>query len=448
MMMMTIMIIKGSSRTARGLANHLLSDENETVSVLQFKDVVAEDPHQAIDQLMAVSKATRSRKGLYHASINLDREEAPDMTETDWLECVDTLEQHLGLVGHQRIVVQHVKKGRPHVHIVWCRAHPDTLKVASDSHNYKRHEQCSRELETKFGLRPVVGVFTRKPGTPRPVAIATHGDWQASERTGIKVNDVASTLQTAWTSTTTAQALKTAIEKQGLFLARGRRGVVCVDRAGTPHSISRRLGAGIKAGEIQGRLAPLSARLPTVEDIKNRRTNMQQNDLNQRPRRRPRNQFTACVEDQSPTPKRYPLNPAYWSELGYTVESFPAFLLVNLPGGASLEDYGDRLTLNTDGEPTDAQIAMMVKAGRDKGWKGIRFYGSEEFQRRARLEALRQGYTMEQITLECERDKPKPALNADMPEHIRRRLNPPKKEESPVLPSAPVPTTPTQEFRL
>ena len=444
------MIIKGSSRgqsraNVVQLARHLLADENEAVSVIQLKGVVSTDLHQTIEQMRLVSLGTRARRGLYHASINLDRDEAPTMTEADWLEAVDTLELQMGLTGHQRIVVQHVKRGRPHIHIVWCRAHPESLKIVSDSHNYKKHELCSRELEERFGLRQIEGVFTRKPGAPRPVARATHSDHQAQERTGIKVDDVAGILQHAWTCTTTAQQFKTAIERQGLVLAQGYRGIVVVDSAGTPHSIPRRL--QLKAGEVNRRLASLDSNsLPTVDALKLNRRNEMRDSQYERPKRRPRKQYTA--QSNSPQPTKAPLSPDYWTKSGFHVETFPCFLLVTLSATTTLEDHGDHLTLNCPGEPSDDDIRLMVEAGKAKGWQSIRFFGgSPEFQKRARLEAMRQGFPLDRISLECEDGQPKPEMTMPMPEHIRKKLQPERNYESPIIPTAPV-LTPPQENRL
>ena len=447
------MIIKGSARgqsesdTAR-LAKHLLAHENESVSMLSITGTTATTLPEALQEMRLMSLGTRTKRGLYHASINLDREEAPTMTAEQWLESVDELERRLGMEGHQRAIVQHVKRGRQHIHIVWCRVHLETLKLARDSHNYKKHEECSRHLEERFALRPIDGAFTRKAGTPRPVARATHSDWQAQERTGVKVEDVASILQQAWASTKTGQQFKSAIERQGLTLAQGYRGIIVVDGKGTPHSIPRRL--QIKAGEVTDRLASLNIKtLPTVETLKlNRKNNM--NDYpNERPKRRPRKQFTA--KSNSPQPSKIPPSPDYWTELGYQVETFPTFLLITLSPTTTMEDHGDHLTLNCPGEPSDEDIRLMVEAGKAKGWQSIRFYGgSPEFQKRARLEALRQGYPMEAISLECEDNLPKPAktMEMPMPDHIRKKLQPEKKEESPIMPTAPEPTLPVQEFRI
>lgn len=176
---------------------------------------------------------------------------------------------------------------------------------------------------------------------------------------------------------------------------------------------------------------------------------MQQDDFDQRPQRRKRRQFSAYADSSRPTRKRYPLDPTYWTGLGYEVEAtFPDYLVIRLSPTSTLEDRGDRLTLNCPGEPSDSDIRLMVQAGKDKGWTGIRFSGgSSEFQKRARLEALRQGYSMDQISLECEDGKPKPLASAPMPDHIRRQLQPPA-DPAPALPAPEQIPTPAQELRI
>jgi hypothetical protein len=54
--------------------------------------------------------------------------------------------------GHQKAVVIHKKKGREHCHIVWNKVHPESLKTASLSWNYKKHEEVSRRLEERWNL--------------------------------------------------------------------------------------------------------------------------------------------------------------------------------------------------------------------------------------------------------------------------------------------------------
>ena len=264
------MIIKGSARgqssaDATALARHLLAAENASVAVLELRGVAAIRLPEALAEMRALSLGTRTRRALYHASINPDRDEAPGLTDRQWFEAADELERRLGMTGHQRAVVRHVKNGRAHVHVVWGRVNPVTFRVAHDGQNYRRHEECARALERRWRLRPVMGVHTRPRGTRRPVVRATHGDWQAQERTGIRVEDVARLLRRCWDEAADGAAFRAAVWAAGLSLASGRRGIVVIDAAGTPHSLPRRL--GLRAGIVWQRLADLDpAALPTADD--------------------------------------------------------------------------------------------------------------------------------------------------------------------------------------
>ena len=438
------MIIKGSARGATRadgikLARHLLAEENEAVEVVATYGVEGRDLLVIVERLRLLVLGTRARQGLYHASINLDRTEASTLSRSQWLDAVEELGRGLGMDGHHFVAVQHVKHGRPHLHVVWSRVHPVTLRVARDSHNYRVHERVSRALERRLGLKPVGGTINRPKGKARPVAQATHRDWQASERTGIRVPDLAEKLKRMWARTDTAAAFHRAVEEEGWSLASGRRGIVLVDQAGTPHSLPRRL--GLKAAAVHLRLAALSG-LPSVESIKQRRRTTMPKKSAPRlgARHRPR-------DDRAPE-KIYPPQADYWRQLGYEFQAFDDHLAVKLPSNATLFDFGDRLEIDRAGEPTDEDIRLLVTAARERGWKEIRFYGgSEEFQKRARLEALRQGYRLDQISLECEDGKPKPLAAVPMPNHIRNKLLPPVPETSPE-PPPPESLVPTPKMEL
>jgi hypothetical protein len=435
------MIIKGSARgnsanDVRRLARHLMAAENEQVALVELRGVASVTLHEALAEMRVISLATRTRRALYHASINLSADEARDLTGRQWRDAVDTLERHLGLIGHQRAVIRHVKGGRCHHHVVWCRLDPMTLRAAHDGQSYSKHEACARALERRWHLKPVVGAHSRPAGTSRPVARATHKDWQAQTRTGVQVAEVAAVLRRCWQASDDGRSFAAAVAAQGLCLASGRRGIVIVDRAGTPHSLPRRL--DIKAAELRRRLADLDpTSLPSVEDAKvnpqpvPRRTVMSRPVFAASQYRRRKGATTAPV-----------LDPNYWQALGYAIETTSDVIIVTLAPELTLEDRGDTMTLY--GTPTNEAIAAIVAAAKAKGWQGIHFHGgTPEWQRQARLEALRQGWLLDAISIECEPSTPPVATSIPMPDHIRRRLTPttPKEAEAPEMP-VPAPEAP------
>ncbi len=415
------MVIKGSARGGsatdiRRLADHLLAAENETVQVAEIRGTVAADLHGALAEMRAVSLGGRARRSVYHASINVGRDEVTAMGRAHWMEAVDELERHLGLTGHPRAVVIHTKRQREHVHVVWSRCAPVTLKCVSDSNNYRRHEECARALEERLGLRPVIGAHTRPPDTPLPVAAATHSDWQAAERTGIAVADVAIRIQGAWAEAANGKEFAAALERRGLSLATGRRGLLIVDEAGTPHSVARRL--GLKAAAVRAKLSDIDETgLPTLDEAKPKKGKKM--DTTKKP-------FGATAGSKPKIVVWDDLE-AYWRERGgIVIRQWDGLWISHL--GTTYRDFGDKIELNGAEEPTDEQIAALVAAGKTRGWETIRFYGnSKSFQKRARQEALRQGYPPAAISLECEDHLAgKPLASGPMPEHLKRKLGLPE----------------------
>lgn len=112
-----------------------------------------------------------------------------------------------------------------------------------------------------------------------------------------------------------------------------------------------------------------------------------------------------------------------------------------------MEDRSDQMLFHITPAPEDT--AVMVAAARARGWKEIHFCGgTPEWQRAARLEALKQGFPLDAITLECEANQP-PVAALPMPEHIRRRLQPtpPKHQPAPAAPAPTEPTPPAPAYR-
>ncbi len=442
------MIIKGSTRGSSAsegirLAAHLLSSRNDQVVVGELRGVLATDLRSSIEEMRMLAVGTRARKALYHASISPDPEEAATMTEKRWHEAVDELEARLGFSGHQRVVVQHIKDGRRHIHVVWGRTHPITLRVPRDSHTYRRHEECARALETRWRMPTVVGVHTRRPRTPRPVAATSHREQQAEERTGISVSSVSTTMKRAWASGASGTALVERLSQDGLLLARGRRGIVVVDAAGTPHRLARRL--QLPATEIDRRLAGIDpSDLPTVDEA---RVRLRPLGATRRPQMTSSFRMSGEPKLTTPLHARRSLTSAYWRLRGFGIIEWDDYLLITLPGGRQLEDHGDRLVLQGGSEPTDDEIRELVSAGRARSWTNIRFYsGTPAFQKRARIEALRQGYQPDQVSLECEDGLPTQFAGGPMPEHVRRQLAPAHATPPTTTPAPTVDPTPATSF--
>jgi hypothetical protein len=263
------MLIKGDSCAgARRLAVHLMrTDTNERAEVKELDGVAAEDLRGALLEMEAVAAGTRCTKPFYHASINTPAHER--LTDEQRAYAIDRLAAELGLTGQARVVVVHEKEGREHCHIVWSRIDLDRMAAISDSHNYRKHEIVSRELEREFGHERVQGAHIERDGKKRPERTPSHSEMLQADRTGLSPKQVKEQITELWRQTDTGQAFAVALWEAGYVLARGdRRDYVVIDPAGGTHSLARRV-EGARVKDIRERMSDLeSTRLPSIADAK------------------------------------------------------------------------------------------------------------------------------------------------------------------------------------
>jgi hypothetical protein len=153
------MIIKGGSRSnGAQLGRYLMEKgENAEVEVLELP-ASARSVGEAVRDMERMGKATRGEKVLYHAQINPNPGEP--MWERDWIRSADILAEKLGMEGQPRVIVYHLKEGylegaREHAHVVFQRTDVEKERLISDSHNYRKHEAASRQIERELGHEPV-----------------------------------------------------------------------------------------------------------------------------------------------------------------------------------------------------------------------------------------------------------------------------------------------------
>ncbi len=263
------MIIKGKSRAGpAALAAHLgNAEKNEKVSLVDVRGTVAQDLRGALIEMDAYAVGTRCEKSLYHAAMS--PEPPHRLTPEQRAEAVEALEEKLGLAGHARVVVMHEKLGREHIHVVWSRIDLDNMRSISDSHNYRKHEEVSRDLERRFGHEKVQGAHIERDGVERPDRTPSRAELRQEERTGIRGRDVKADVTEAFKASDNAQAFQCALEDRGYILAKGdRRDFVIVDRAGGIHSLARRID-GMKAAELREFMAPIDREsLPDIAAAK------------------------------------------------------------------------------------------------------------------------------------------------------------------------------------
>jgi hypothetical protein len=262
------MIIKGNpAGGVRFWSKHLMRDDtNERAEVKEIKGLLAEDLPSALKEMQAIAAQSRSRGNfMYQANINPRDDEY--LTPNQWKEAVDTLEKNLGLEDHQRVVVEHIKHGRQHYHVVWNRVDVATLKVADMGGNWPIHQATARELEQRFGLSPTPSP-TENRDSARKSAHELY-EIRASERSGIDPAAIKAELTELWNRTDTGQEFVAAVEKRGFIVAKGDSRDFCiVDQAGDAHSLARRLD-GVKAKDVREGMADVDRdSLPSVAEAR------------------------------------------------------------------------------------------------------------------------------------------------------------------------------------
>ncbi|MBS0167058.1 MAG: relaxase/mobilization nuclease domain-containing protein [Nitrospira sp.] len=258
------MIVKGGSRRAGGFfAKHLMNaEDNERVEVKEMRGFVSEDVKGAFQEIDIIAAGTRVQNPFYHASINPRADE--HLTQEEWNTAVDTLEKNLGLEGHARFQIEHVKEGREHRHIIWNRL-DENLKLTSDSFTYQAHDKTRRELEQLFE-------HERTPDTPQPSQRKSHefAEWEQfrGSQTGITPQDVKGEITALYHASDSGAAFQSALEESGYVLCRGdKRDTLCViDSAGTSHALVRRID-GIKTAQLRELMADIDPQaLPSVKE--------------------------------------------------------------------------------------------------------------------------------------------------------------------------------------
>ena len=257
------MIIKGGTRAGGAdLGVHLnRTDTNERVRVLELRGVAGVNLDQALREMEAFGAGTRCKSPLYHANIDPRADER--LTPEQWGRAVDALEAKLGFTGQPRALVQHVKEGREHVHVVWSRIDIERNRAIPDSHNYRKHEEVARVLEREFGHERVQGAHVEREGKERPARTPSHAEMQQAERSGLDPKAIKAEITVLWRQTDSGKAFAGALAEAGYILARGdKRDFIVIDQAGESHSLARRID-GVKAADMRARLSDIDqATLP------------------------------------------------------------------------------------------------------------------------------------------------------------------------------------------
>lgn len=168
------MIIKSHVRGGfNAIGSYLLSPgSNEKVRCVEINDPSARNIKEAFDAMWALTHHSKVQKPIHHVSINPHRHER--LTDEQVQSICARLEEKYGYKPgeHQRVIVEHVKDGRQHFHVVWNRVSLRNGRAVWPGEHWKKSKQAAREMEVELGLKRSVQRNVRA-GQMRAAAVQT-----------------------------------------------------------------------------------------------------------------------------------------------------------------------------------------------------------------------------------------------------------------------------------
>ncbi len=143
--------IRGGYRSAAAYMKE--QGQNEKTRLVELSDPEAKNLDQAFQKMWEVASCTNSSKQLHHISINPMKDER--LTDKQVLAIVERCEEKYGykLFHHQRVIVEHVKDGRQHFHVIWNRVSLVSGRAVWPGHHWLKSKEVCREMERELGLK-------------------------------------------------------------------------------------------------------------------------------------------------------------------------------------------------------------------------------------------------------------------------------------------------------
>jgi len=261
------MIMVGNSRgNGQNLAQHLLSPDNERVSVHAVDGFMSDDLHGAFKEAEAVSKGTRCKKYLFSLSLNPPKDAD---VHTDVFESTITrVEKQLNLTGQPKAVVFHEKFGadgitRRHCHVVWSRIDSENMKAIPMDYSKRRLNELAKELYLEHEWDMPKGFISPRFRDPKNFTL---DQWQQAKRQGQDPREIKAIFQDCWKRSDSKKAFEASLKLHGYQIARGdRRGYVATDMKGEVYSIPK--WSSVKTKEVKAKLGDRES-LPSLEEAK------------------------------------------------------------------------------------------------------------------------------------------------------------------------------------
>lgn len=244
------MILKAKERGGgRQLGLYLLkTDTNEHVEVHELRGFVSSDLPSALQEIDAISKATKAQNSMFSMSFNPPSGES--VSAEAFESAANAVETKLGLDNQPRAIVFHEVDGRRHAHVVWSRIDAENMKAINLSFYKTKLKAVSKELYLEHGWRLPRGFIDSKERDPASFSIV---EWQQAKRGIHDPKALKAMFRECWAASDSQRAFASALHARGYTLARGdSRGHVAVDFRGEVYSVARY--TGLKAKDVRAKL--------------------------------------------------------------------------------------------------------------------------------------------------------------------------------------------------
>lgn len=176
------MIIKSHIRGGYRAAADYMKDigKNEKTRLAELSDTEAQSLDEAFHRMWKVASNSKCKKPLHHISINPMKDER--LTDKQVLAIVERCEDAYGykMFHHQRVIVEHVKDGRQHFHVIWNRVSLMSGRAVWPGHHWIKSKQICREMEKELGLKsPIPKRYRRTTSSGKKPRVSHHRQKQS-----------------------------------------------------------------------------------------------------------------------------------------------------------------------------------------------------------------------------------------------------------------------------
>jgi len=254
-------------------AKHLENTEdNERAELREIRELNAGNLREALDEMKRLARANpRVKNFMYHADFNPRLNEHLSDAERD--RAFEIFENERGIPPNTaRIVMEHVKDGRKHWHVMWLRV-DENGRPFSDKLDAQVAHRAGEKIAHELGLEKVISPLTREPGTPRPERAPKPWEMYRAGQSGITLESIEADMAQLRPQCATGKEFHVVLDLHDFILARGDKmtagqpTLMIIDPAGDDHALARRL--KIKTKELNDFMRDVDrAALPDIRQAK------------------------------------------------------------------------------------------------------------------------------------------------------------------------------------